>query len=480
MALIWHFKWLPMLAADIAAWWRYVRLPTKLAVGASVLVLGGMIQLGMIVAGHIRESVLQQSASAAALYMDSFVAGRVQELATKSTLSNEDRLALEKLLSPASMHRPLIAFRIWKGDTVAFSNERDFIGQSFARTAARERAWQGQIAVEFEQPDGDDDEQIRSLNLPVLEVYAPVRQTGTNRIIALVETYEIGIEVKNEVWRGQLSAWIAIVAVALTVIVLLFAMASTGAIERNSLIGRIGQLSLLRAESDRHRLRVSRASMRMCATNERSLRNVGNDLSEGPGQHLASALLRFEALAEMIDKADAAMPLHSQAHREDLEAIRKALNDTLRHVRGVAGSFSVTDMEHLTPEEVFAKAAARHERQTGANVEFRSHGLPQQLAFPLKASLYRFTLESLDSTYPAQAQRLSVSCDNETMMLEIVGGRGTSKPEPDLAARNCPRLGALRDRIEAVGGKLKWAATPDGGMSLMAELSLSDMEMADG
>src|SRR6185503_2937286 len=239
------------------------------------LVLAGMIQLGMTVTGHVRETALQQSASAVALYMDSFVAGRVQELATKSTLADEDRLALERLLSPASMHRPIIAFRIWKGDTVAFSNERDIIGQSFPRTAARERAWQGQVALEFEQPDGDDDEQVRSLNLPVLEVYAPVRQRGTNRIIALIETYEIAVEVKNEVWRRQLSAWIAIIAVALTAIVLLFAIAGTGEMERNSLIGLLGQLSMQRAESDRHRLRVSRASMRMCASNERSLRNVG-------------------------------------------------------------------------------------------------------------------------------------------------------------------------------------------------------------
>ena len=164
-----------------------------------MLVIAGMAHLGVIVTGHIRENVIQQSAAAAAMYLDSFVERHVQELSTKSLLSEENRQALERLLSPASMHRPIIAFRIWKDDTVVFSNERELIGKTFARTASRERAWQGQMAAEFEQPDGDDDEQVRSLELPVLEVYAPVRERGTGRIIALVEIYEIAVELKKAV-----------------------------------------------------------------------------------------------------------------------------------------------------------------------------------------------------------------------------------------------------------------------------------------
>src|SRR5262245_2768789 len=137
MAMIWRLTRLDLLAAEIAARWRHLGLPTKLAAGTSVLVLGGMVYLGVIVSGHIRENVLQQSASATALYMDSFVARHVQELAANSTLSEESRLVLDRLLSPASMHRPLIAFRIWKGDTIVFSNERNLVGQTYARTSAR-------------------------------------------------------------------------------------------------------------------------------------------------------------------------------------------------------------------------------------------------------------------------------------------------------------------------------------------------------
>jgi signal transduction histidine kinase len=38
----------------------------------------------------------------------------------------------------------------------------------------------------------------------------------------------------------------------------------------------------------------------------------------------------------------------------------------------------------------------------------------------------------------------------------------------------------LRDRIEAVGGKLRVASTPTGEFSLVAELNVPDIELAGG
>ena len=212
-----------------------------------MLVLGGMEHLGLIATGHVRENVIQRAAVAVALYMDSFVERQAQELATRPTLSTENQKALEKLLSPASMHRPIVAFRIWRGDTVAFSNERVLIGQTFAR-------------------------------------------------------------------------------------------------------------------------------------------------------------------------------------------------------RGVP-------------------------------VKFETCGLPQQLPFPVKAYLYRFALESLDST-PTASGAQAQSC--EKMVLEIVGSQGTLNAGPQPLAASSPKLRSLRVRIEALGGKFRFAPTPAGGLSLVAELSFSDMELAGG
>src|SRR5262245_46685756 len=107
------FRWITLLAADVPPWWRGLRIPTKVAAAASMLVVASMAYLGVIVTRHVSDGVVQRSAAAAAHYMDSFVDGYAQELATKSALSAESWDALERLLSPTAMRRPIVAFRIW-------------------------------------------------------------------------------------------------------------------------------------------------------------------------------------------------------------------------------------------------------------------------------------------------------------------------------------------------------------------------------
>src|SRR5262247_2746647 len=128
--------------------WRQLRLPHRLAFAACLLVLAGMTYIGVYVSEHIREHAIQKAAGGVALYMDSVVERHVQELATRSTLSDHNLQALERLLSPASMHRPVVAFRIWKDDTIIFGNERQLIGRTFPLTPARKLATQGHLGVE--------------------------------------------------------------------------------------------------------------------------------------------------------------------------------------------------------------------------------------------------------------------------------------------------------------------------------------------
>ncbi len=141
---------------ELPTWWRGLRIAHKLSVGGSVLVACSMVHLGFMAAERVRDSAVHRSAAAAALYMDSFLAANVQELATQSSLSDENRMTLERLLSPSAMRRPVVAFRVWSGDMIAFSNERALIGQRFPHDRARDRALRGGIGVEFEDIGGDD------------------------------------------------------------------------------------------------------------------------------------------------------------------------------------------------------------------------------------------------------------------------------------------------------------------------------------
>jgi len=473
--------WLVARTPSPLAWWRQLRLPHRFAVGACLLVLAGMTYIGIYVTEHIREHAIQRAAGGVALYMDSVVERHVQELATRSTLSDDNLHALEKLLSPASMHRPVVAFRIWKDDTIIFGNERQLIGRSFPLTPARRMATKGHLGVELDHPDRDDDEQIWALNLPILEVYAPVHQRGTANIIAIVETYEVAVDLTREIWTEQLAAWLIVLAIAGIDVFLMFSLASSGRRERESFIDRIDELSRQHAESEQRRQRMGHASLKLSAMNERSLRHVGDELRDETAQHIALALLKFESLQDLVSRADGATSPADEDCAADLQEMRMALNASLRHIRDVAGKLLPADFDDLTVFDTLARAARHHERRTGVTVALESRGLPEQLPFPLKACLYRFVLESLDGV-PAHArartQTLSAVYDQCKIVLKVVGGQPIAAQEP--APSRTHSLATLRDRIEAVGGKLRLASTPTGEFALVAELNVSDIEMTGG
>jgi hypothetical protein len=447
---------------SIIEWVSSLHSRCRSAVVASMLVAFATLYVGIIVSGQIRENAVQRAASSAALYMDGFIALHVQELATEQVLSPKVRDILERLLSPASMHRPVIGFRVWKGDTVVFSNERNLIGKSFGRTAARERAWQGQIGVEFDQLDGEDDEQVRSLQLPLLEVYAPVRQKGTDRIIALVETYEIGVELKRELLVNQLFAWIVVITVAFMVFVPLFSMAR-----------KIGELTHHRAQSEQQRRRIARANMKVSETNESNLRRIDSALQHGPVQNVTLALLKLDPVNWAFCDANGAVLPGAIQCMEDLEAIRDALSKTIRQMRAMTTDVVPPRVDDLSPGEALARAAREHHRQSGQRVDYDVDALPDQLPTPLKACLYRIALDGLKSTAGGtQSQSIRASAAEDSLTLEIIGGAGDGETPAKLAR--------LRDRIEALGGTLGVDPTAAGQLSLIAEINLSDMGINGG
>ena len=113
-------------------WWRDLDIAARLASIASIVMFCGLLFVGVVAAAQIEDGMVHRSAAATALYMDSFVEGHVQELGTGSALLPENREALEKLLAPAAIGRPIVSFRIWVDDTIVFSNRRDLIGRTFA------------------------------------------------------------------------------------------------------------------------------------------------------------------------------------------------------------------------------------------------------------------------------------------------------------------------------------------------------------
>jgi hypothetical protein len=173
------------------------------------------------------------------------------------TLSASTQAEISKLLSPASAGRPLLGFRIWVGETIVFSNDKTAIGKSFPSTPSSDLAWSGHVAAEFNQID-EDDEQVFHLPLPILEVYAPVRERGTGRIIALFETYEAANELEARIDTAQSFAWLLIGTSTLGIALLLLSVMRSVRLKHNSLAHEIRELLRMKADVEGQQRRLRR------------------------------------------------------------------------------------------------------------------------------------------------------------------------------------------------------------------------------
>src|SRR5215510_13101965 len=236
---------------SVAGLWRAITAERNLKFVVSLIVLGASAYVCRTAGNHIEEVVANKAAASTALYMDSFVEPLVQELATRTTLSPESRTALGRLFEPATIGKPVVSFRIWITDEIVFSSRGHLIGKHFRSTDARNKAFEGHVVARFGL-DGDEDEHERALGVPILEIYAPIRQTGSNRIIALAETSELATNLMQEIRAAQYASYATVVSAAMGLIFLIFKL--TSGMEMH-----LGKLANQQVESARFRTRVCRA-----------------------------------------------------------------------------------------------------------------------------------------------------------------------------------------------------------------------------
>jgi signal transduction histidine kinase len=446
--------------------------------GATIAALVcGMGCLGLFVAAHIKDNLVHKAAAATALYMDSFVAPLAQELATRTTLSAITQAEMSKLLSPAAAGRPLVGVRIWAGQTIVFSNDKTAIGKSFPSTPESELAWSGHVTGEFNQID-EDDEQIFDVPLPILEVYAPVRERGTGRIIALIETYEAAAELETRILTAQAFAWLLIGASTLGIGLLLLGVMRSARRKQNSLASQIGELLRMKADVEGEQRRLRRAARGANENNEHNLRRIGTELYSGPVQLISLALLKIEAVCASAFTGGHQVP---PTHVEDIEIIRQALGKTLDEMRNVSSELILFEIENLSLADSVCMAARRHARKTGRPVRCDAGGVATaDVHGQLKTCLYRFAQEGLDraSHYATGGEHVvRASRDGEAIGIEVITGQPNQSGQQEAFLRS---VTSLRDRVESWGGTFEVKTDPARGASIIARFAFTELGAAHG
>src|SRR5499426_2763833 len=445
------------LMTSITHWWRRVARARKLTALLSIGILGATIYAGSLVTQYIQKTFANKAGASTALYMDSVVEPLVQELALQPTLSEENRSALERLMSPTSSGRPVIAFRIWVSDRIAFSSRGDLVGRRFSPHPTRTRAFEGEVVASLGL-DGDDDEDERALNVPILEVYAPVRQTGTNKIIALVETSELAVDLMREIQTAQYTSYAVLASGAIGLILMLFSL--TGGLQR-----QIGELARQQVQDKLFNRRVCHANRRVLEINEKNLRRVGEELYAGPLQLVAFAQLRLDALRDTPDKLG-----------EEINSISAALKQCMRQIREVSTGLTPSDLEALSLPKVITTAVCLHEARTASVVSCEFRDLPQDAPYVVKSCLYQFIEQALGNIFRHSAASAKVhvcaKCEDDRLEVEL---NCRLQPARSTLADAIERGGeGLRHRIEALGGVLSARSHSDQHLSVVASFWIGE------
>lgn len=465
----------------IAEMWRGLKLSQQFLIVSAAATIAAMAVVGSWLTHRIEGATAQQSAYDAALYVESVVGERIQGMADTPAFDVNVQRELEQLVVQTPLGRRVLSFKVWaKGARVIYANNPKHIGKSYPATDILKSAWSGTLQYEFNSLNDTEDAAEKEFNVPLLEIYVPVRKRFGGDVIAVVEFYMDASTLVDEIARAKREAWLLLAIIGLLVVSALYGMAHRAGLtidrQRNALNDRISDLSRLLDQNLVLRQRVEASSRRTAEINERYLRRIGSDLHDGPAQLISLSLFLLDA----VHSGETATPALSSADslsNAEKNRIREALQGALKEIRELSIGLSVPELDKSTIADTIYEAIRAHEHRAGTKVHVSLAKLPEQTnSRDTKLAIYRFLQEGLNNTRQhAPKTQVSVTAGPDEMssiMIEIAD----EGPGLDLAAvENSDRLGlvGMRERIECIGGSLQIITAQGEGTRLVARLPVT-------
>lgn len=471
-------KHMGRLSHSLTEPWQNLSLAAQFVIAGSIVLVVGMAIIGFWVTQQIEGGVTRNTAASTALYMESFVAPLVQDLAEADRLSPDTQSKLDKLLQGNVLGRRIISFKIWKeGGLIAYSSRRDIIGKRFPATENLRRAWTGEVTAEFDTLVDQEDALERASGVPLLEMYSPIRERHTGRIIAVAEFYEIAENLRRNLFSANFQSWMVVAAVTLAMLGALFGIVFRGSRtidrQRTILEQRVIELSRLLSQNEELRSRLQRASRRTAEINESYLRRISADLHDGPAQLLSLALLRIDALKPFLNSID-----KEREDRSDMDIIQSSLTDAITEIRQICTGLTLPELENLSLSKLLTQAVNSHQRRTATEVALHVQSTPRMLTKAMKIVVFRFVQEALNNAFRhagGMGQQLICRYDGKLLDVEVLDAGPGFRPSKNNSTSGLG-LPGLRERIESIGGELQIYSEPGQGTRIIMRCSIDGDE----
>jgi signal transduction histidine kinase len=451
---------------------KKLSLSQRFMLASLVILLAGMLGIGAWVQQQVVTGVIHRTGATTALYVDSFVAPQVQELGQVDALSAAHRDTLSKLLTNTPMGEQIVMIKIW--DTrgkLLYSTDPSAIGKTFPMHEGMLRARLGEVDSEISQLNDEENKDLGAVYKQLLETYSPIWLSGTNQIIAVAEFYQLTGDLEQELSVLTQRSWL-VVGLAILVIYLLLAGFVRGASltiqgQQSELAQKVEQLTELLSQNRELSERVRRASGSVAQLNEGYLKRIGSELHDGPAQDLGLSILKLDALAGRLEASTADADIANQ-----LNEIGVSLQNALKEMRGIAAGLSLPQLAELDLAGTVLHVVRAHERRTGSRVELSLMPITDNVALPIRITIYRLIQEALNNAYRHAAgagQRVRVSSEARQLVLMISdAGTGFDPRRAVLSGRL--GLSGMRERVESLGGWFEIDSRPGQGTTILVRL----------
>jgi len=445
-------------------------LTRQFAVTGGAIMLLTMIVEGMFTAEIISRNTINRQAATTALFMDSFISPLSDYFTAGDVLPPAQREELDELLHEEDFKSRFPHLEIWReGGLVAYSTTPELIGRTFTPPHGLKEALAGEVSSRYADLDADE-HVVRGFTSRYLEIYVPIREHHTGRIIAVAEIHEVTEPLEERLWWLRLTSWLVRIGVTSLIMAGLFWIVRRGnriiMAQQRQLADRMIEAERASRRNQILRERIQRASGRVTELNERYLRGLGADLHDGPAQLVGLAALKVEHVR---------LARTATQREEVLQSLDVFLADALRDIRAISKGLVLPEIEGLPLPEVVRRAARAHERRTGTTVALRCDDISQPFPDAAKMCAYRFVQEGLNNAFRhAGGNGQAVTCEFNDAVLRLTvedsGGTGHARQDEPGSGLG---LAGLRERVESLGGAFEIRKVPNGGTRIEMTLKVT-------
>ncbi len=173
-----------------------------LVANLAILLVAGLV-VGIWVGDQLERSIVDRTASVTALYVESIIEPSVASMADGGELTADEIATLDAHLASSALSDRVRSLRLWSRDgQVVYSPSAALIGQRFPVDGHLAEAWAGEVSSSMDDLSGEENAWERARWDRLLEMYIPVRERGTDRIIAVAEFYLPPSDIDEQVAAG--------------------------------------------------------------------------------------------------------------------------------------------------------------------------------------------------------------------------------------------------------------------------------------